>query len=296
MTYSLIATDGLHIGVAVASRYPGVGAIVPWARAGVGAVATQAAGHRRYGRLGLAGIEAGEVPTALLARLLTEDEDAERRQVGMLDTEGRVAQHTGRCCVSIAGHQIGEGVAVQANMVTGPEVWHAVVEGYDSSSGTLTQRLLAGLQAGEEAGGDVRGRQAAALLVVPAVGDPDEVVTDIRIDEHTDPLARLGELVALQEAFVLVSEADGLAARGEVHVAYRLVARALTLSTDEQIRCYAAALAAADGQLELARLHASELSDPHRWAVTLERLSEAGVAPAGTHWLAEVLEAARAEG
>ena len=174
MTYSIVARDPDtgELGVAVQSHWFNVGPIVPWARPGVGAVATQANAEVAYGPRALDLLERGMSAPGALKRLLAEDSLAASRQVAIVDTRGEVAAHTGEACMAYAGDVQGDGVSCQANIMATAEVWPAMLSAYASGQGSLTTRLLTALNVAEAAGGDLRGRQSAAVLVVPAAGDP----------------------------------------------------------------------------------------------------------------------------
>jgi uncharacterized Ntn-hydrolase superfamily protein len=206
LTFSLVARDPVsgRLGVAVASCALAVGRAVPWARAGIGAVATQATTHRGYGSRGMALLAEGLPPDAVLARLRDSDPDAAQRQVGMVDAQGRIAVWTGRGCLSACGHLTGDGYSAQGNMLASRSVVPSLVEGYLEADGEFSERLLAGLSAAQEAGGDLRGRQSAALLVV----GPDRraeawegVQVDLRVDDAKDPVGELARLLRLQRAY-----------------------------------------------------------------------------------------------
>jgi uncharacterized Ntn-hydrolase superfamily protein len=206
VTYSIVARDpdSGELGVAVQTRAFGVGKWVPWARSGLGAVATQAFTQREYGPLGLRLLDAGKTPEEALAALLAADDQRDVRQVAIVDSQGRVAAHTGARCIPEAGNVAGDGVSAQGNMLRSSDVWPAMAEAFAASSGTLAGRLLAALDAGEAAGGDFRGRQSAALLVVSGrvSGAPwNERISDVRVDDHTQPLAELRRLLGLEEAY-----------------------------------------------------------------------------------------------
>src|SRR5215212_6385180 len=194
VTYSIVARDGEtgDLGVAVQTRFFAVGQTVPWAKPGVGAVATQAFADRRYGALGIELLAAGRSPSQALDELTAADAEAHVRQVGILAADGRAAAHTGRDCVPSAGHVTGDGFTVQANMMRSDEVWPAMAEAFTAARGALHWRLLAALDAAEAAGGDFRGRQSAAVLVVrgePSERPWDDKLLELRADDHPDPLA-----------------------------------------------------------------------------------------------------------
>jgi uncharacterized Ntn-hydrolase superfamily protein len=206
VTYSLVARDpeSGELGIAVQTRAFGVGRAVPWAEAGVGAIATQSFTDQAYGVLGLELLRAGKAPEEALAALVVADEERDFRQVGIVDAEGRAAAHTGASCIAEAGHVTGEGWSSQANMMRSDQVWPAMAEAYAAATGTLAQRLLGALDAAEAAGGDFRGRQAAAILVVEGERGPrpwEQRVSDLRVDDHEEPLVELRRLLAKEEAY-----------------------------------------------------------------------------------------------
>jgi uncharacterized Ntn-hydrolase superfamily protein len=211
VTYSIVArdTETGELGVAVQSQAFNTGAVVPWARAGVGAIATQSFTDRRYGWRGLELLADGIAPADALDRLRAEDELSAFRQVAMLDASGQVAQWTGASCVPAAGSAAGDGWAAQANMVASPRVWEAMGDALERAGGPLAQRLLAALDAAEAAGGDWRGRGGAGLVVVAAEGEPWERVLDLRVEEGDDSLVRLRELVGRAEAYRRWNRASG---------------------------------------------------------------------------------------
>ncbi|MBI4911883.1 MAG: DUF1028 domain-containing protein [Acidobacteria bacterium] len=219
-TYSIVARDPKtgEFGVAVQSHWFNVGGVVPWAEAGVGAVATQSLAEPSYGRLGLDLMRAGKPAPEALKALLAADPERETRQVAMVDAQGRVAVHTGNLCIAEAGQASGEGFSCQANMMARASVWPAMARAFRESKGDLADRLLAALRAAEAEGGDFRGRQSAAILVVPArsEGKPwAERSFDLRVEDHPDPVAELGRLVKLQRAYLLMNEGDSFAAKNQ---------------------------------------------------------------------------------
>jgi uncharacterized Ntn-hydrolase superfamily protein len=198
VTYSIVAWDaeGAELGVAVQSCAFNTGAACAWARAGVGAVATQSFTERRYGPVGLTLMQEGKSPREALDELLAEDELREVRQVAFVDRDGRTAAHTGEACIPHAGDLRGAGLSVQGNMLRSDEVWPAMADAFTAEEGSLAERLLAALDAAEEAGGDFRGQQAAGLVVVTAdeTAPPYERVFDLRVDDHAEPLVELRRL------------------------------------------------------------------------------------------------------
>lgn len=215
MTFSIVArsADGQSWGVAVASKFLAVGSAVPAAVAGVGAVATQADANVAYKGLALSHMDEGATASVALQRLLEEDDGREHRQVGLVDVDGNAATHTGHECFEWAGGVTGDGVAIQGNILTGPEVVEAMKRAWDETADEhdLARRLLAALVAGDEAGGDRRGRQSAAMLVVrdgAGYGGLDDVAVDLRVDDHPSPVTELGRLLDLNDLYLTASTED----------------------------------------------------------------------------------------
>lgn len=205
MTFSIVACDrrassGPEWGVAVASKFLAVGAMVSWARAGAGAVATQALAEISFGPRGLDMLEKGRAAQEVLDALIASDTGSAERQVGIVDAEGSTATFTGDSCFDWAGGRTGEGFCCQGNILVGREVVDSCVEAFEGSTGDLGERLLKSLAAGDDAGGDRRGRQSAALLVVReggGYGGGTDVAVDLRVDDHLDPVAELRRVHAI---------------------------------------------------------------------------------------------------
>jgi uncharacterized Ntn-hydrolase superfamily protein len=203
-TYSIVARDPRtgQIGVAVQSHYFSVGSAVPWAEAGVGAVATQAFANIDYGPQGLTLMRQGLNAAQALEILLQQDEEREIRQVALVDARGNVAVHTGGRCIASAGHATGDNFSVQANMMVDDSIWPAMKHAYERAEGDLADRMIAALEAAQEAGGDIRGQQAAAILIVsgeqqlPWHGR----MFDLRVEDHPRPVEELKRLVSIRKA------------------------------------------------------------------------------------------------
>lgn len=271
MTYSIVARDPEtgELGVAVQSRAFAAGSGVAWAVPGVGAVASQAFSERSYGPLGLELLRAGKTPEQALAGLVAADTDEAVRQVAVLDAEGRVAAHTGSECIEEAGHLAGDGYSVQANIMRTRDVWPAMAEAFEHGTGSLARRLLAALEAAEAAGGDWRGQQACGILVVPAQGPPWARVSDVRVDDHPEPLRELRRLLDLEEAYRAQTRTDERAA----------AARAGGLP-DIDVRWAEILDAAHAGDLDRARtLLVPLLADEPRWAAYAQALGARGFLP-----------------
>lgn len=222
MTFSIVACDleEESWGVAVASKFPAVGAVVPWAQAGVGAVGTQSFANTSFGPRGLAMMATGMSAEETLSRLLEDDPDKELRQVGLVDAKGGSATFSGNGCFAWAGGVTGKGYAIQGNILKGENVVPAMEKEFLAMSGSLPRRLHEALMAGDRAGGDKRGRQSAAIYVVKPKGGYGGFIDrwiDYRVDDHEDPVPRLGELLEMHDLyFGNSSESDRVKITGKV--------------------------------------------------------------------------------
>jgi uncharacterized Ntn-hydrolase superfamily protein len=209
MTYSIVARDPEtgQLAVGAQSHFFGVGRLVDWGEAGVGAAATQAFVNVDHGPHAIERLRAGEDPQTALDALLGADDNRAYRQVGVVDAQGRAAAWTGESCAPAAGHLVGDGVTVQGNMLASPKVPAAMLEAYVSTQGDLADRVLAALAAAEDTGGDVRGSQSAVLRVWSASASStpwNEVLINIRVDDHPDPIGELTRMLPRHRAFDLV--------------------------------------------------------------------------------------------
>ena len=214
-TFSIVAYDLTNgdLGVAVASKFLAVGAVVPWARAGVGAVATQSWANTSYGPEGLQLMAEGLTAQEAMERLIAGDEERARRQVGLVDARGNAAAHTGEGCFPWAGQIVGQGYACQGNILVSEETVQAMAQTFEQADGELAERLLAALAAGQEAGGDSRGRQSAALLVVRGrggYGGFNDRYLDLRVDDHPTPIAELQKLLDLHRLYLGQTDSEDL--------------------------------------------------------------------------------------
>ena len=221
-TFSIAAFDPSadEWGIAVASKFLAVGSVVPWARAKVGAIATQAWANISFGPDGLRLLEAGMSAKETVDQLVAQDEGRDHRQLGVVDKDGRSASYTGAECLDWAGGLSGEGFAIQGNILTGPGVVEAIRETFLSTEGSLTDRLLQSLLSGDRAGGDSRGRQSAAILVVReggSYGGYTDKALDLRVDDHEDPVPELQRLHSIHKLlFETASESDLVDIDGEL--------------------------------------------------------------------------------
>jgi uncharacterized Ntn-hydrolase superfamily protein len=232
MTYSIVARDAETgaFGVGVQTHQPAVGAIVPWVKAGIGAVATQSFANINFGPQGLALLEHGLNAPRTLAALIAGDHMPGRRQVAIIDGDGAVAVHTGAECIPFASHVVGDGFSAQANMMTSEGVPEAMAEAFVSGTGVLAARIMAALEAAQRAGGDIRGSQSAAILV--RAPGPLDYTWDLRVDNSKDPLAELRRLVDVRVAGALLREVGASTPYEEAMAAYREASR--LYPSDEQ--------------------------------------------------------------
>jgi len=283
VTYSIVARDALtgELGVGVQSHYFQVGPTVPWALSGVGAVATQSRVDVRYGPLGLELMRSGYSADQALAAVRAADPEPEVRQVAMVDHTGRVAVHTGARCIPCAGHRTGAGYSVQANLMLKETVWDAMAEAYERAPGPLAERILAALEAAEGQGGDIRGKQSAAVLVVsgtPTGRSWEDRLIDLRVEDHPEPLIELRRLLRLKRAYQARNDAELAMLRGDREAAATLRERALTLGPDlVELRFWIALGMAASGEMDrsISLLRPILQADP-RWAETMRRLPVSG--------------------
>ncbi|MEA2420890.1 MAG: hypothetical protein QOE60_3096 [Thermoleophilaceae bacterium] len=270
--------------MAVQSHYFSVGSIVSWAEPGVGAVATQSLVEPAYGPRGLGQLRRGASAPDALRRLLGDDDQSDVRQVAIVDKHGRVAVHTGPRCIREAGHRVADGVSAQANMMESPTVPDAMIEAYRASDAHLAGRLLAALEAAEGEGGDIRGRQSAALVVVAprASGQPmEDRPVDLRVDDHPDPVVELRRLLGLHGSYQRVEIGDELAAAGDLEGAlaeYR-AAHAGQPDNAELAFWHGVTLAANGREAEARELLERAYAERESWRELLRRLPEAGLFP-----------------
>ena len=279
MTYSIVARDLKtgEFGVAVQSHYFQVGPVVPWALAGVGAIATQSQVNVSYGPVGLEMLRAGMSAEQVLRALTTGDALPEVRQAAVVDRNGRVAAHTGSKCIPAAGHTLGDGYSCQANLMEKDTVWNAMARAYESTAGPLAERLMAALEAAEAEGGDIRGKQSAAMLVVR--GEPtgrswDDRLIDLRVEDADEPLVELRRLLRIKRAYAADAEADELDEAGDAAAATAKRREALALAPDNvELRFWAGLAVAQSGDLDAgSKLIAEAVRKDRRWLETIRRL------------------------
>jgi len=237
-TYSIVARDPetAQLGVAVQSCYFSVGTEVSWSLPGVGAIATQAIHEIAHGPRGLDCMARGLSAQKTLEELLAADAGAALRQLAIVDAKGGVAAHTGALCVPACGHALGDGYSVQGNMLASDAVWQAMGPAFERAEGDLADRMMAALEAADRAGGDVRGRQSAALLVTSGEATPNEWegrIFDVHVEDHPEPLEELRRLIVTRRAYALFETAREQLGAGEADAAFELMEAALALRPDD---------------------------------------------------------------
>lgn len=285
-TFSIVARDPItgELGVAVQSHWFSVGSIVTWAEAGVGAIATQSFVDPSYGKLGLELMRAGKTGPEALKALLAGDEGRDVRQVAMIDARGNVDAWTGKNDIPAAGHIVGRNYSVQANLMMNEKIWPAMSQAFEKTKGDLAERMLAALDAAQAAGGDIRGRQSAAIVIV--TGKPTgqawkDRIFDLRVDDSPEPLKELRRLVTLQRAYnhmnagdLAVEKKDNQGALREYGAAEKLVPESA-----EMIYWHAVALVTMGKVVEALPLFRKVFAMDPNWATLTPRLAKVGLLP-----------------
>jgi uncharacterized Ntn-hydrolase superfamily protein len=279
MTYSIVARDKKtgEFGVAVQSHYFQVSPAVPWALSGVGAVATQSMVNISYGPLGLELMQAGYTAEQALKALTAGDPQAEVRQCAIVDASGSVAAHTGGKCIPAAGHMTGDGFSCQANLMEKETVWAAMAHAYTTTDAPLAERMMAALDAAEAEGGDIRGKQSAAMLVVAATGTGrpwvDRII-DLRVEDAAEPLVELRRLLRIKRAYMTAGDADHLEESGDKAAAIAKIREAIEIAPEMiELRFWAGLTFAQGGDLDGGcKLIAEAVRKDGRWLETIRRL------------------------
>ncbi len=290
-TYSIVARDPEtgQLGVAVQTHQMGVGRVVPWLLPGVGALATQSLTNVKYGPMGLAMLKEGIPAERVIAGLISTDDHPEVRQIAVVDAKGQSAAWTGKNCIPEAGHQLGDGFSVQANMMTHTSVVPAMASAYQTSTGDFATRLLTAMIAAQTDGGDIRGMQSAALKIVPGpdaeglLPYPWQTLFDLRVDEHADPVQELARLVRLRRAQLIDQRGYAALEREDLDSALGLWGEARDLAPELEELAYWQAVTLADKHEEIqkaAAILAPMLgTDPRKdhWIELLYRLEKSGI-------------------
>jgi uncharacterized Ntn-hydrolase superfamily protein len=295
-TFSIVARDPAtgDLGVAVQSHWFSVGSVVPWAEAGVGAVATQSFVEPSYGPKGLALMKRGIVPKDALAQLLAADPQSDVRQVAFVDALGRVAVHTGAKCIPGAGHHSGDGYTTQSNLMLTNEVPDAMAAAFTAATGPLAERMLAALDAAQRVGGDVRGKQSAAILVVRAKASDKpwtDRLVDLRIEDHPEPLREMRRLLTLHRAYEKMNRGDDAVATGAMDVALKEYgdAAAMVPDNDEFVFWTAVALISNGRTDDALPLFAKAFRMNPSWMLLVPRLPAVGQLPQSDGLVSRIL-------
>jgi uncharacterized Ntn-hydrolase superfamily protein len=298
-TYSIVAYDEAsgQMGVAVQSHWFSVGSIVTWAEAGVGAIATQSFVEVSYGPLGLELMRAGKTPQQALTALLAADKHEFVRQVAMVDAKGRVAAHTGKKCIPEAGHQKGAHFSCQANMMTNNTVWPAMAQAYQQTKGPLVDRLMAALEAAEKEGGDIRGKQSAAILIVgtkPSGVPWKDRIFDLRVEDHKQPLKELKRLITIAKGYNHMNKGDEYLTRNNVPKALEAYTAAMKIypGNPEMVFWPAVTMAASGKVEESLPLFKKVFAQDMQWAELLKRLPKVDQFPKDKALMEKILKMA----
>ena len=283
-TYSIVARDPDtgEMGVAVQSHWFSVATLVSWAEAGVGVVATQAFINTSFGPRGLALLKDGETANGAVEKMVAADDGRNFRQLAMIDAQGNVAAYTGQKCIPEAGHFVGENFSVQANLMLNDRVWPAMAKAFEKSQGPLAERMVATLETAQAAGGDIRGKQSAAIVVVrgQATGNLwEDHLVDLRVDDHLEPLVELKRLLTVFHAYKYMNAGDECLETNDVEGALANYRTAESLQPDNlEMQFWHAVALANVGRLEEARPKFKEIFGQDRsWSVTTQRIAIVGL-------------------
>jgi uncharacterized Ntn-hydrolase superfamily protein len=295
-TYSIVAVDRQtgEMGAAVQSHWFSVGSSVIWAESGIGAICTQSFIEASYGPLGLELMRAGKTAEEALAGLLKADKFEAVRQVAMIDNQGRGAAHTGKNCIPEAGHFIGNGFTCQANLMLKNTVWDAMAKAFESTKGELVDRLMAALEAAEGEGGDIRGKQSAAIIVVKGKSSGawwKDRVYDLRVEDNPAPLVELKRLIRLNKAYNFMNRGDELLTENKVEEAMRSYTQAMDMYPDnaEMVFWPAVTLASTGKVEESLPLFKKVFAMDYNWAILVPRLPQVGQLPKDKSLIKKIL-------
>ena len=296
-TYSIVAKDTVtgEMGVAVQSNWFSVGSLVTWGKAGVGVVATQAFVNPSFGPRGLNLLENGLSAHHAVKTLIDLDEGRDFRQLAILDAEGNVEAYTGANCIAEAGHITGKNYAVQANLMDKNSVWPAMAKAFEQAKGTLAERLMAALEAAQQEGGDIRGKQSAAILVVKAesTGNSwEDKVVDLRIEDHPDPITEMRRLLTVQKAYDFMNKGDLAVEVGDNKLAKEHYMNAQKLNPNNlEMKYWYAVTLANNGELEQAKaIFKAVFEQNNKWRELTPRLVKPNLLLVSAKELQEILK------
>lgn len=296
-TYSIVAYDPEtgDMGVAVQSHWFSVGTIVSWGEAGVGVIATQSFVNASFGPRGLELLKQGKSPQEVVDELIKSDDGRDFRQLAVLDSKGRAASYTGSKCIQPAGNIVGEHFSVQANLMLNDKVWPAMAESFKNSKGPLAERMLEALEAAEKAGGDIRGKQSAALLVVrgkPTGNLWQDRLVDLRVDDHAEPLVELRRLLMVHRAYEHMNNGDLAVEKNDMDKAMAEYSAAMKMFPDNLEMKYWTAVALANkGNISAALPMFKEIfSKDKNWKTLTPRLIPSGLLTVDEKTLSEIMK------
>ena len=296
-TFSIVARDSKtgEMGVGVQSHWFSVGSVVSWGKAGVGVVATQSMVNKSFGPLGLDLLEKGKTPDKAIDILLKTDEGRDLRQLAILNVKGMVATHTGKKCIKHAGHLTGKNYSAQANMMLKDTVWAAMGESFESNEDLpLAERIIQALFAAQQEGGDIRGKQSAALLIVAEAQTKnrwEDPLLDLRVEDHTQPLKELSRLLKVYRAYEHMNEGDVAIEENKMDVALEEYASAQALFPENPEMKFWTAVSLANNQklAEALPIFASIFKEDNNWKILLERLPETEILKVDANALDQIL-------
>jgi len=281
-TFSIVARDSVtgDMGVAVQSHWFAVGSLVAWGKAGVGVVATQSFINPSFGPRGLTLMENGLTPKMAITNLLALDAGREVRQVAMLNAQGDVYAYTGKNCIEFAGEEIGKNFSTQANLMEKSTVWPAMAKAFKTTKGTLAERLLAALDAAQAEGGDIRGKQAAALIVVKAKSTGnvwEDTLVNLRVDDNDNPIKELHRLLNIHTAYEFMNQGDLAVEKGDFKLAKDNYMKAQELNPDNvEMKFWYAVTLTNNGDYEVAKPIFAKIFKKHKnWQILIPRLVKA---------------------
>lgn len=296
-TYSIVAYDSLtgEIGVAVQSHWFSVGTVVCWGEAGVGVIATQSFVNVSFGPRGLELLKKGKTPQEVVNELIQSDEGREYRQLAVLDAKGNAAAFTGKNCIQPAGHIVGKGFSVQANLMSNEKVWPSMAEAFQKSKGPLAERLLIALEAAEQAGGDIRGKQSAALLVFsgkPTGNIWEDKIVDLRVDDNPEPLVELRRLLKVHRAYEHMNNGDLAVEKNDMEKAMQEYSAAMEMFPDNlEMKYWTAVTLANNGRFNDALPLFKEIfSKDNKWKILTPRLLPNGLLKVSKEEFEEIMK------
>ncbi|MFK7907809.1 MAG: DUF1028 domain-containing protein [Chitinophagales bacterium] len=296
-TYSIVAYDEKtgEMGVAVQSHWFSVGTLVTWGEAGVGVVATQSFVNPDFGPQGLGLMKLGLSPKQALESMLAVDEGRAVRQVALLNTKGEVAAHTGENCIAAAGHIEGKHYSVQANMMLNEEVWGAMSKAFESTEAPLAERMMAALEAAESVGGDIRGKQSAAILVVRGESTGQvwkDRLVDLRVEDHANPIAEIKRVLKVHRAYEHMNQGDLAVEHGDMDLAMKeyMAAEEMFPENEEMKYWHAVTLVNNEGLKEALPLFKEVFAKNENWKILTPRLIDSGLLKVSEEDLKKILK------